>query len=66
MSRATSSASSVPASFVPLYRKGGASLQPMTRLTPEVEIDGEACLLMTPQLAGVALRELGAPVSTLL
>ena len=50
---------------IPLYRKGGASLQPITRLTPEVEIEGEACLLMTPQLAGIALRELGAPVGTL-
>lgn len=50
---------------IPLYRQGGASLQPITRLTLEVEIEGEVCLLMTPQLAGIALRELGAPVVSL-
>jgi toxin CcdB len=50
---------------VPLYRTDGACLQPITRLTPEVEIEGEACLLMTPQLAGIATRELGTPVGTL-
>jgi toxin CcdB len=50
---------------VPLYRTDGACLQPITRLTPEVEIEGETCLLMTPQLAGIATRELGTPVGTL-
>lgn len=50
---------------IPLYRKGAASLQSITRLTPVLEIDGEACLLMTPQLAGIALRELGDEVGSL-
>jgi toxin CcdB len=37
----------------------------MTTLTPEVVIDGKTFILMTPQLAGVALSALGEPVGNL-
>lgn len=50
---------------IPIYRRSAAKLQSITRLTPEVEIEGEAYLLMTPQVAGIARGELGEPVGTL-
>ncbi len=37
----------------------------MRTLTPVVVVDGKDYLLMTPQLAGIAARELGPPVSDL-
>ncbi|MNO08912.1 CcdB protein [compost metagenome] len=32
---------------------------------PEVTVEGEPLLLLTPQMAGIALRELGKPVGSL-
>lgn len=37
----------------------------MQTLTPILVVDGKEHLLMTPQLAGIATRELGAPVADL-
>ncbi|CAD5109212.1 CcdB family protein [Zestomonas carbonaria] len=48
---------------VPLSRD--RSLQGIARLTPRVSIDGEDYLLLTPQMAGIASRDLGKPVGSL-
>lgn len=37
----------------------------MQTLTPTLVVDGREHLLVTPQLAGIATRELGAPVADL-
>jgi len=37
----------------------------MTRLTPELEIEGRKLILMTPQLAGVSRKNLGEPAGNL-
>lgn len=37
----------------------------MRTLTPVLVVDGKDYLLMTPQLAGIAARELGPPVADL-
>ncbi len=50
---------------VPLYHKKSTRIKPMTRLTPELEIEGRKLILMTPQLAGVSMKDLGEPVGNL-
>jgi toxin CcdB len=37
----------------------------MRTLTPVLEVDGKEYVLMIPQLAGIAARELGPPVADL-
>jgi toxin CcdB len=37
----------------------------MTRLTPEVSFEGKKLVVMTPQLAGIAVKDLGDPVGSL-
>lgn len=50
---------------VPLYRKSAQSPPPITRLMPELVVTGVAVIMQTPQLAGVAVRDLGEPVARL-
>ena len=49
---------------IPLYQRTILST-PFTKLTPEFEIEGEKFILMTPQLAGISVKDLGEPVGTL-
>ena len=39
--------------------------KPIRRLMPTVQFDGEAYVLVTPQLAGIARRDLGTPAGSL-
>ena len=48
-----------------LYYVGSKGLAGIERLMPEVTVEGEKLLLLTPQMAGVARRELGEPVGSL-
>src|SRR5688500_18468276 len=48
----------------PLTKAPAVTKQPIARLTPPIDIDGERFLLMTPQLAGIARSELGAAVGS--
>ncbi len=43
----------------------GTATRGMTRLTPEVEIDGQSYLLLTPQLASIPRKGLGKTVANL-
>lgn len=47
---------------IPLYTKKSLSTKPMTRLTPELQLEGKKFILMTPQMAGISVKELGEPV----
>jgi toxin CcdB len=51
---------------IPLYEKKTAKVKPIARLTPEFEIEGKKLILMTPQLAGISLKDLGEPAGDLL
>lgn len=44
---------------VPLYRPVTADVQAMSRLTPVVQFQGQSLVVMVPELAGIARRELG-------
>ncbi|WP_152221249.1 CcdB family protein [Pseudomonas sp. SCB32] len=48
---------------IPLSR--GKGLAGINRLMPEVTVGEEKLLLLTPQMAGIARRELGEPVGSL-
>jgi toxin CcdB len=48
---------------VPLVPAGSARARSIQTLTPEISIDGKAYLMVTPQLAGIAVRELGPMVA---
>lgn len=50
---------------VPLVRLSDTPMQPIDRLTPIVEVNGERYLLLAPQLAGVPAATLGTPVASL-
>lgn len=50
---------------VPLFEKKALGIKPLTKLTPEFEVDGKTCVLMIPQLAGIPTKELGEPVGDL-
>jgi toxin CcdB len=45
---------------IPLVKRAGFTSFPLGLVMPTVELDGEAYLLMTPQLAGVSQFDLGA------
>ena len=49
---------------IPLYHKK-AVRKPITRLMPELEIEGKVYILMTPQMAGIPLDVLGEPSGNL-
>lgn len=48
---------------VPLSPVSGANRAAMKTLTPVLRIEGKEYLALTPQLAGIALGELGASVA---
>ena len=50
---------------IPLTRTAGLAKKPLGHLTPALTFDGETYVLMTPQLAGVARSDLGAPAGSL-
>ena len=50
---------------IPLFQKKSLRIKPLTKLTPEFQIDGKKLILMTPQLAGISIKELGEPVGDL-
>jgi toxin CcdB len=45
--------------------KSAIAKKPMSNLMPILKFDGETYVLMTPQLAGVAQTDLGAPTGSL-
>ena len=50
---------------IPLFQQESLGIKPLIRLTPELQIDGKKCILMTPQLAGIPIKDLGEPVGDL-
>lgn len=50
---------------VPLYPAGAWKGKLLRRLTPVFEVEGQPVVMLTPQLAGIPRRELGAPVTQL-
>jgi toxin CcdB len=48
---------------VPLTAAGPARLRAMQTLTPLLAVEGKDYLMLTPQLAGVAVRDLGQIVA---
>jgi toxin CcdB len=50
---------------VPLTKAPGLTKKPVSHLTPEISFSGDRYLLMTPQLAGVTLTDLGTVAGTL-
>jgi toxin CcdB len=50
---------------VPLFQKKSLKIKPLTKLTPEFQVDGKKFILMTPQLAGISVKDLGEPVGDL-
>jgi toxin CcdB len=50
---------------VPVFRRSDTLRNSVSRLTPEITIDGEPCLLMTAQISGIAVGELGPAVGNL-
>lgn len=50
---------------IPMFHKKTSRLKAITQLTPEFEIESKKMILMTPQLAGVALEHLGEVVEDL-
>lgn len=44
---------------IPMVLRKSLKTAPMTRLTPEVSFAGKKLVLMTPQLAGIAVKDLG-------
>lgn len=50
---------------IPLYVSAALKGRALTTLTPTVEIEGQEHILMTPQLAGISVKELGAEVAEL-
>jgi toxin CcdB len=50
---------------IPLTKATALTRKPVTHLMPTVHFEGEAYVLMTPQLAAIARSELGAPAGSL-
>ncbi|MFZ5698964.1 MAG: CcdB family protein [Pseudomonadota bacterium] len=50
---------------VPLYTAAAMKGKTLKTLTPMFEIEGKQYVMMTPQLAGIAKKQLGAQVSDL-
>lgn len=50
---------------VPLTKTPALAKRPLSDLTPALKFAGETYVLMTPQLAGVARTDLGAPAGSL-
>lgn len=50
---------------IPLTKKAGLTGKPVSHLMPLIEFDDDTYILLTPQLAGIARAELGAPAGSL-
>jgi toxin CcdB len=50
---------------IPLTKVATLTKKPVGQLMPTVQFEGEAYVLMTPQLAGIARRELGPAAGSL-
>jgi toxin CcdB len=50
---------------VPLCRTSTMKGKPITNLTPVFDIEGERYTMLTPQLAGVSRKQIGAAVANL-
>ena len=50
---------------IPMFHKKTSRMKVLTQLTPEFEIEGKKVILMTPQMAGIALENLGEVVGDL-
>lgn len=50
---------------IPLTRVAALSKRPVSDLMPLLAFDDERYVLMTPQLAGISRKELGAPAGSL-
>jgi toxin CcdB len=50
---------------IPLTKAAALARKPLTHVMPALSFDGEDYVLMTPQLAGIARSELGAPAGSL-
>jgi toxin CcdB len=50
---------------IPLTKASTLAKRPLNNLTPSLKFDGGTYLLMTPQLAGVARKDLGALTGSL-
>lgn len=50
---------------IPLFISTALKGKALTTLTPTLQIEGRACVLMTPQLAGISKKELGDEVEDL-
>jgi len=50
---------------IPLTKATALTRKPVDQLTPILKFENEAYLLVTPQLAGMARKELAAPSGTL-
>lgn len=50
---------------VPLAPAGNFKGKVMTTLTPTLDVDRESYVMLTPQMAGISLKELGAEVADL-
>jgi toxin CcdB len=48
---------------IPLALSVHLNEQSMTTLTPPFDLEGQTLALLTPQLAGIPIRELGEPVA---
>ena len=49
---------------IPLVKRAAFTSFPLGLVMPMVEVEGEAYMLMTPQLAGVSLADLGPHTGT--
>lgn len=50
---------------IPLTKAATLARKPVTQLTPALPFDSEPYVLMTPLLAGIAMKELGQAVGSL-
>ena len=50
---------------IPVFLKKNTRMKVLTQLTPEFEIEGKKVILMTPQMAGIALEHLGEVIGDL-
>jgi toxin CcdB len=50
---------------IPLTKATALTRKPLDQLTPILKFEDDAYVLVTPQLAGMARKELGAPSGTL-
>ena len=50
---------------IPLSKAAALTKKPVSQLTPVLQFEGEAYVLLTPELAGIARNELGAATGSL-